>query len=122
MTHSPLCNPWDHQLSRRRLLGSVAGAAGALGVGALGGLLEPALAEELRQKQKQVIFIWLDGGMSQLESWDPKPNTEFGGPFRAIPTSVNWRFGSDFRPPAGSSSFGSNGPTRSPTTHSYWPP
>lgn len=37
---------------------------------------------------KQVLFIWLDGGISQLESWDPKPNTEFGGPFRAIPTSV----------------------------------
>src|SRR6185436_390958 len=29
-----------------------------------------------------------DGGMSQLESWDPKPNTQFGGPFRSIPTSV----------------------------------
>ena len=26
--------------------------------------------------------------MSQLESWDPKPGTEFGGPFDAIPTSV----------------------------------
>jgi hypothetical protein len=26
--------------------------------------------------------------MSQLESWDPKPNTLFGGPFRAIPTSL----------------------------------
>ena len=35
-----------------------------------------------------MLFIWLDGGMSQLESWDPKPNTQFGGPFRAIPTSV----------------------------------
>jgi hypothetical protein len=34
------------------------------------------------------LFIWIDGGMSQLESWDPKPNTQFGGPFRAIPTSV----------------------------------
>jgi hypothetical protein len=26
--------------------------------------------------------------LSQLESWDPKPNTDTGGPFRAIPTSV----------------------------------
>ena len=33
-------------------------------------------------------MIWLDGAMSQFESWDPKPHTEFGGPFRAIPTSV----------------------------------
>ena len=26
--------------------------------------------------------------MSQLESWDPKPNTQFGGPFRSIPTAI----------------------------------
>ena len=26
--------------------------------------------------------------ISQLESWDSKPSTTFGGPFRAIPTSV----------------------------------
>jgi hypothetical protein len=30
----------------------------------------------------------MHGGLSQLESWDPKPGTETGGPFRAIPTSV----------------------------------
>ncbi|HQZ65898.1 MAG TPA: DUF1501 domain-containing protein [Planctomycetaceae bacterium] len=67
-------------------MGASAGAAaGAMG---LGGLLTPALADDLKKKAKQVLFIWLDGGISQLESWDPKPNTEFGGPFRAIPTSV----------------------------------
>ena len=49
---------------------------------------EPVIAEELRRQEKQVIFVWLDGGMSQLESWDPKPNTDTGGPFKAIPTSV----------------------------------
>src|SRR5262249_39697776 len=27
-------------------------------------------------------------GASQLETWDPKPKTETGGPFRAIETSV----------------------------------
>src|SRR5262245_4493018 len=30
----------------------------------------------------------MHGGVSQLETWDPKPNTDTGGPFRAIPTSV----------------------------------
>jgi hypothetical protein len=63
-------------------------AGGALGAGALGGLASPAPAEAMAQGEKQVVFIWLDGGISQLESWDPKPNTEHGGPFRAIPTSV----------------------------------
>ncbi len=41
-----------------------------------------------RTQAKQVVFIWLDGAMSQFESWDPKPATEFGGPFRAISTAV----------------------------------
>lgn len=71
-------------MSRRRWLGTAAaGAAAALP------LIDPAVhAAALRRAAKQVLFIWLDGGISQLESWDPKPNTEFGGPFRAIPTSV----------------------------------
>lgn len=81
-----LCKPWEHKLSRRQLMGAATGAA--LGAVGLGPLLQPAIAEELKEKNKQVLFVWLDGGMSQLESWDPKPNTQFGGPFRAIPTSV----------------------------------
>jgi hypothetical protein len=85
-TSHPLCVAQDHTLSRRKWLGSVGfGAASALG---LGQLTTPVVAEQLKKKQKQVLFVWLDGGISQLESWDPKPNTEFGGPFRAIPTSV----------------------------------
>lgn len=82
MTYSHLCSPCEHQFSRRQILGAAAGAVG------LGSLLQPAVAEEIKTKQKQVLFVWIDGGMSQLESWDPKPNTIFGGPFRAIPTSV----------------------------------
>ncbi len=72
-------------MSRRQWFGSAAGAAGVVG---LGGLPMPVLADQIRRKYKQILFVWLDGGVSQLESWDPKPNTEFGGPFRAIPTSV----------------------------------
>ncbi len=83
--HAHLCLPHEHALSRRALLGGFAGAAAGL---SLGSLATPAVAEALRQKDKQVLFIWLDGGISQLESWDPKPNTPFGGPFRTIPTSV----------------------------------
>src|SRR6186713_3037311 len=87
---NPLCKPWEHTLSRRQLLGSALAGAGAFAAGAIGPdtLLTPAIAEEVKKKHKQVLFIWIDGGMSQLESWDPKPNTLFGGPFRAIPTSV----------------------------------
>lgn len=80
-----LCNPTEHQISRRRFLGAAAGAAVA---GALGGLFSARAAEAMKASNKQVLFVWLDGGISQLESWDPKPDTLFGGPFRSIPTSV----------------------------------
>ncbi|HET6882330.1 MAG TPA: DUF1501 domain-containing protein [Pirellulales bacterium] len=76
-----LCIPKEHRLSRRQWLG------GAAGLG-LSAMLQPTLAAELEKRDKQVLFIWLDGGISQLESWDPKPCTQFGGPFRAIETSV----------------------------------
>ncbi len=79
------CQSPQHELSRRQMLGSLAGATAGVG---LSGLLQPVVADGMKSKQKQVLLIWLDGGISQLESWDPKPNTEFGGPFRAIPTSV----------------------------------
>jgi hypothetical protein len=85
MQRSSRCRPAEHSISRRLMLGSIAG--GAAGVG-LGGLLRPLVAEELKSKEKQVLLMWLDGGLSQLESWDPKPNTRYGGPFRAISTSV----------------------------------
>jgi uncharacterized protein (DUF1501 family) len=51
-------------------------------------LSTPALASELKKKQKRVILLWLAGGASQLETWDPKPGAETGGPFRAIATDV----------------------------------
>lgn len=36
----------------------------------------------------QVLFLWLAGGASQFEMWDPKPGRATGGPFRAISTSI----------------------------------
>ena len=41
-------------------------------------------------RKKSVILIWLDGGPSQLESYDPKPEApaEFRGPFDTVSTSV----------------------------------
>jgi len=93
--YADLCTPAEHRLSRRKLLGSA--AAGALGASVLGGaggslglgnLLQAAESGAIKQKNKQVLFVWIDGGMSQFESWDPKPNSEFGGPFRPIDTSV----------------------------------
>ena len=85
MQKQPLCRPAEHAISRRRMLGGLAGGAAGLGFGSL---LQPAIADQIQAKEKQVLLLWLDGGMSQLESWDPKPNTQYGGPFRSISTKL----------------------------------
>ena len=75
--------PIAPQVNRR-----VAVLAGMLGIGGLtlGDLLRLRAAGAARASQKSVILVWLDGGPSQLESYDPKPDAppEFRGPFAAI--------------------------------------
>ena len=63
-------------------------AAALADMTALNLLTTPAVAAELKKQQKRCILLWLAGGASQLETWDPKPGAATGGPFRAIPTSV----------------------------------
>src|SRR5437763_9176333 len=78
-------------MNRRHFLGAAAAATGvafAADMTRLNVLSTPALAEELKKQQKRCILLWLAGGASQLETWDPKPGVETGGPFNAIPTSV----------------------------------
>ncbi len=86
MQCSYACGSNEHRLARRRFLGSLLGA-GAV-AGGLGVLTRPALAEQLSKQQKRIVVLNMHGGLSQLESWDPKPGVETGGPFRAIATSV----------------------------------
>ena len=81
------CNSAEHHIGRRQFLGGLAGGFGAV-VGGMGVMANPAVAKQLAKDQKRVIVIYMSGGLSQLESWDPKPKTNTGGPFRAIPTAV----------------------------------
>jgi hypothetical protein len=76
-----------HRLSRRAFLGSAGLLAGG-GTAGLDFLGSPALAEQLRKQEKRAILIFLSGGASQFETWDPKPGRPTGGPFQAIQTSV----------------------------------
>ena len=39
-------------------------------------------------KAKSMILLWMNGGPSHLESWDPKPGHANGGPTKAIKTSL----------------------------------
>ncbi len=79
------CGTREHLLARRSFLGGM--AAGAV-VGGLGLFSSPLAAAELAKQQKRVVVFNMHGGLSQLESWDPKPGTDTGGPTRAIATSV----------------------------------
>ncbi|CEF49282.1 unnamed protein product [uncultured bacterium] len=84
------CGSPDHAWNRRAFLGAAAAGAAAFAADMTGlsVLANPALAGELKKKQKRCILLWLAGGASQLETWDPKPGAATGGPFRAIPTCV----------------------------------
>ena len=80
------CHSPEHKVARRRFLGTVA-AAGPI-VGGLGVFTSAQAALALKSQQKRVVVFNMHGGLSQLESWDPKPGTDTGGPFRSIETSV----------------------------------
>jgi hypothetical protein len=84
------CGSPLHAMDRRGFLGAAAAGATAFAADMtqLNILQHPALAGELKKQQKRCILLWLAGGASQLETWDPKPGAPTGGPFRAIPTSV----------------------------------
>ena len=90
------CNPSHFRnLSRRGFI--QVGGIGAFGL-ALGDYLRLQAAEtqmigqppSKEAKAKNVIQIFLQGGCSQLESWDPKPeaSVEIRGPFGVVKTKT----------------------------------
>ncbi len=82
--HSP-----EHSLHRRAFLhGSLAGLTTALSFGNIGISAAKPAAQSLRKRGRRVLFVWLAGGSSQFETWDPKPGRETGGPFRTIATAI----------------------------------
>lgn len=75
-------------LNRRNLLKAAGGSILAAKMSDLEILSQPALASELAREGKSVILLWLAGGASQLETWDPKPGRRTGGPYAKIKTKV----------------------------------
>lgn len=74
-------------LGRRGFLKAL--GLGAVGAGALSfGDLMAVHAEELRKRQMACILLWMSGGPSQFETFDPKPEHSNGGETKAIETSV----------------------------------
>jgi hypothetical protein len=81
--------------SRRRFMETTAKAF--LGVGALGLAIRPAQAvlgpgvtiQPRLSAAKHVIYLYMSGGMSHLDTFDPKPGHENQGATRVIPTNVD---------------------------------
>jgi len=66
-----------------------AAAAGVCTVSASGWM--PAFANRVAQdpkRRRHCIVLWMGGGPSQLDTFDPKPNHENGGEFGEIATNV----------------------------------
>lgn len=40
-------------------------------------------------KPKNCILLWMNGGPSHLDTWDPKPGASTGGPFKSIKTRAS---------------------------------
>jgi hypothetical protein len=83
--------------SRRNFLRFSLGAGAGV---AAASLPHSILAQQTQAKQasgrtaKAVIMLWMGGGPTQMDTWDPKPGTKNGGEFKAIETTggPNMRF------------------------------
>ncbi|MEM0925723.1 MAG: DUF1501 domain-containing protein [Planctomycetota bacterium] len=87
MSHNDLlCNPHAH-LARRTLLGAGVGGsmlsllAGRLALASESGRSDPS-------RPKSVILLWLEGGPSQLETFDPHPGSRIGGDAKSVASSI----------------------------------
>src|SRR5437763_16719907 len=77
-----------YKINRRAMLA----AAGATGATLLGLRVRDLLAFEStshQAKAEHVILFWNGGGMSHIDTWDPKPGRPTQGEFEPIKTSVN---------------------------------
>ena len=79
-------------VGRRHFLRRIGlGAAGLAASGALPVSFTDWMAlqaAEIRKNHRACILLWMSGGPSQIETFDPKPGTDHGGQTKAIATSV----------------------------------
>ena len=78
--------PGFHQPVTRR---SILQAAAGLGLSfSVPGLNLKAAGKRGREREKSLIVLWMNGGPSQLETWDPHPGSRTGGQAASIRTKV----------------------------------
>jgi hypothetical protein len=84
VTYAAECRRADHHLSRRLFLQG----AGAAALGGFGRLFAADHAAKAAGQGKHVILVFMSGGPSQFETWDPKTGRPTGGPHMNIQTTV----------------------------------
>lgn len=75
------------QMTRRQALGRLVEGGGACFLG----LLTPELLygqPKDKRTADAVILLWMGGGMSHIDTFDPQPGAEWGGKFKAIKTAA----------------------------------
>jgi len=82
---------------RRQFIGGVLSGFSAFAAGV--GANPIATAQQARESTvKRCVVLWMDGGPSQFETFDPKPDSSTGGDVGAIQTSVPGLDISEFLP------------------------
>src|SRR5262249_22280375 len=87
--HGVQMEPLSIRPGRRDFL-KVAGLAGLSWLTPVGHLLARAAekADDKRRPAQSIILLWMQGGPSQLETFDPHPGSAIAGGTRAIDTAV----------------------------------
>jgi len=90
----PGCESWWNFHRRRFLRDGAMAAGGLLSQGMLTKIAERlSMASESKQsenmKAKSLIILWMQGGPSQLETFDPHPDSKIGGETTSIKTSID---------------------------------
>lgn len=75
-------------MSRRKILKATGAAASGLWMTSFAESLARASEKNKSKRPKSLMMIWLQGGPSQLETFDPHPGSMIGGDAKAVDTSV----------------------------------
>ncbi len=78
----------DYKLTRRRMM-QLGGGAGAAILGMPVNQLFAEIGKTHAPKAEHMILFWLGGGMSHIDSWDPKPGRPTAGDFSPISTAAD---------------------------------
>ncbi len=81
--------PRQEHVGRRGFLKGALATGSGLAVANWGGLFHThSAAAETKKTGKRCILLWMNGGASQIDTFDMKPGRPTGGPFRPMQTRI----------------------------------